>query len=68
MKQFTKHMQGQFSGQHTMLTAKHAAPDIALDYDAAQRLDNPETFKHVFFKASPHSETANQIADAYKSC
>ena len=51
-----------------MLTAKHAAPDIALDYDAAQRLDNPETFKHVFFKASPHSETANQIADAYKSC
>ena len=58
--------------KETTVTTKHIADGIALDYDAAnrltgieilnaaQRLDNPETLKHIVFETGAHSETTNR--------
>ncbi len=62
--------------KETTVTTKHLDDGIALDYDAAhrlagieildaaQRLANPETLKHVVLETGAHSETGSQIAAA----
>ena len=40
---------------------------IAFDYDAAQRLDNPQSRQQIVFQNNPHSETKNPIAAASRN-
>ena len=49
-------------------TTKQLERPITLDHNAAQRLANPETLKHVVFESRAHRETNNPIAPAHKSC
>ena len=49
-------------------TTKQLERPITLDHNAAQRLANPETLKHVVFESRAHRETNNPIAPAQKSC
>ena len=46
--------------KETTVTTKHLDDGIALDYDAAQRLANPETLKHVVLETVSHCTPANQ--------
>lgn len=50
--------------KETTVTTKHVDDGIALDYDDAQRLANPETLGHVFFESGAHSETADRTVAA----
>ena len=46
----------------TTVTTKHLEDGLALDYDVARRVHNPETFKQVFFEKAPAREIKNQVA------
>ena len=50
--------------KETTVTTKHVDDGIALNYDAAQRLANPDTLGHVVFESGAHSETANRTVAA----
>ena len=53
--------------KETTVTTKQVEEGIALDYDAAQRLDNPEALKRVVFEKGARREIEKQIATGLQS-
>ena len=53
--------------KETTVITKHLEHGIAFDYDAAQRLANPQSRQQIVFQNNPHSETKNPIAAASRN-
>ena len=51
----------------TTVTTKQVEHGIAFDYDAAQRLANPQSRQQIVFQNNPLSETKNPIAAASRN-